>query len=79
MKSNKITISILTAPGGDWKGLYINGELIKEDHDISAADVIENIKVLCPNIKFSEHEVDDATFEEQWGQAFPERFDGFSS
>lgn len=79
MKSNKITISILTAPGGDWKGLYVNGKLITEGHEVSAKDVIEAINSFCPNIKFSEHEVDEETFDEQWGMALPENFDGFPS
>ena len=41
------TVEIVRDEGGDWTGLYIDGELIKEDHSFEAGDLLDLLEDEC--------------------------------
>jgi hypothetical protein len=49
-KINKMNISLLHSGGGDWVGLYIDGILIEEDHNLSEDQILD---ILAPIFGFS--------------------------
>jgi len=55
----------------DWSGLYYNGELISQGHEIRWIDVIERIFKVKIGVKF----IDSEEFEEMFGSSCPQTLD----
>jgi hypothetical protein len=54
MMSNSFTaVHLMSSENGDWHGLYINGKLVYENHDISASESILLLKGAGLPIEFT--------------------------
>ena len=50
-----VNFIIATSEYGDWQGLYINGKLVAEGHEIRAIDVLDCIADILPNkVKYTD-------------------------
>jgi len=70
-----ITIHFVSSDSGDWKGMYIDGELVIQGRNIKAVDALrelaEVLESFCP-LRITEEEKDEAWFEEHGGYCPPE-------
>lgn len=42
--SMRVAIEVVIVDGGDWHGLYIDGELVEEGHSLCVSDVLRKVR-----------------------------------
>ena len=72
---SRSNVALVTSSEGDWEGLYVDGELVAEDHSIPTRWTMlllakEHVEVGT----FSQHEVDQEWLEENSGATMPHFF-----
>jgi len=45
-----ITVHFMYSPDGDWMGMYINGNLVAENHTISAQEAVSQLMHHAPKL-----------------------------
>lgn len=69
-----LDIKLVTTSSGDWQGLYIDGELVCDNHRITAGDILDFLQdnlliVANPHIEVSDSHL------ESFGYQFPNYFE----
>lgn len=70
-----LDIKLLTNELGDWEGLYIDDELVIENHSISLEEAMLILKNKLP-ISYKNIEVPEEQLED-WGYAYPDEVGGY--
>jgi hypothetical protein len=65
-------MNIVIADADDWKGLYIDGKLIYQDHEIRPATIFREVTKRYKDISFSDVEFGDL---DKYGGSFPKNLD----
>lgn len=68
-----VNVRFLKSESGDWIGMYINGNLVREGHSLSEFDVLEEMKPFMPSLELSSTTRDEKWFEEH-GNRCPQIF-----
>lgn len=68
-----LDIKLVTTSSGDWQGLYINDELVCDNHKITAEDILDFLQNKIPMTVDSNFEVDDDDLE-NFGYQLPSDF-----
>lgn len=67
-------MNIALVSGDDWQGLYLNGELVMQNHSLRLVDVLQCLTDRCDDICDFKQITADEEWLESWGN-LPQRLD----